>query len=96
VIAPTAPSNLYANGARRKVILSWTASTDTGGSGLAGYEVWRATSAAGPFTLIAQRTTTGYQDTSVTSRVPYWYVAYAYDAAGNRSGASNTVSATPN
>jgi aryl-phospho-beta-D-glucosidase BglC (GH1 family) len=96
VIAPTAPTNLYANGARRKVILSWTASTDTGGSGLAGYEVWRATSAAGPFTLLARPTTTGYQDTAVTSRVPYWYVAYAYDAGGNRSGASNTVSASPN
>lgn len=96
IVAPSVPTNLYANGARRKVILSWGASTDTGGSGLASYEVFRATSAVGPYTLLARTTSAGYQDVAVTSRVPYWYVVRAVDRSWNYSGLSNTVTATPN
>jgi hypothetical protein len=96
VVAPTAPTNLAANGARRKVLLWWTGSTDSGGSGLAYYEVWRAASASGPFSLTARAGVASYSDTAVTSRVPYWYVLYAVDRSGNRSPASNIVKATPN
>ncbi len=90
-VAPSAPSNLEAKGARRKVVLSWSGSIDTGGSGVAGYEVWRATSASGPYALVASTASPSYQDVSVRKRVTYRYVVYAYDGSGNRSAASNIV-----
>ncbi|HYS55922.1 MAG TPA: Ig-like domain-containing protein [Thermoanaerobaculia bacterium] len=97
--APTAPANLVAstptsngNGSRRKINLSWTASTDN--VGVSGYQIWRATSSSGPFSQIATSATTSYTNTGLTSGTTYWYYVQAYDAAGNVSAASNTASAT--
>ena len=94
--APTAPTGLNAASAKRKANLSWSASTDTGGSGLAGYRVWRATDgSSGPFSPIATTTTASYSDTAVTSRVTYWYRVTAFDGAGNESQPSGVATATP-
>jgi lysophospholipase L1-like esterase len=94
--APTAPTGLSAASAKRKVNLSWSASTDTGGSGLAGYRVWRATAgSSGPFSPIATTTTASYSDTAVTSRVTYWYRVTAFDGAGNESQPSGVATGTP-
>jgi lysophospholipase L1-like esterase len=94
--APSVPTGFNAAGAKRKVNLSWSASTDTGGSGLAGYRVWRATAgASGPFSAIATTTTASYSDTTVTSKVTYWYRVTAVDGAGNQSQPSAVVAATP-
>jgi hypothetical protein len=92
---PSAPANLKAAsaGAKRSISLSWTASTDTGGSGLAGYEVFRATSASGPFTKVATTTSTSFTNGSLTRSRTYWYYVRAFDRAGNFSAISNTVSA---
>jgi predicted phage tail protein len=94
---PTAPSRLKATAAKSKVNLSWSASSDSGGSGLAGYEVWRATNADGPFLRIAtsSSSTTSYSDGSVLSSVTYWYYVVAVDGAGNVSAPSDIVSARP-
>ena len=94
---PTAPSNLTAatptsGNTKRKINLSWTASTDN--VGVSGYRIWRATSSAGPFTQIATTTTTSYGDGGLVTGTTYWYYVTAYDAAGNVSAASNTASAT--
>lgn len=94
---PTAPSSLTATtptsgNIRRKINLSWTASTDN--VGVAGYRLWRGTTATGPFTQIATSTTTTYTDGGLVSGTTYWYYVTAYDAAGNVSSASNTASAT--
>ncbi len=96
---PTAPTSLVAstptgnsNGSRRKINLSWTASTDN--VGVTGYQIWRATSSGGPFSQIATSATTSYTNTGLTSGTTYWYYVQAYDAAGNVSAASNTASAT--
>ena len=94
--APTAPTGLKAALAKRKVNLSWSSSTDAGGSGLAGYRVWRATAgSSGPFSPIATTTTASYSDTSVTSKVTYWYRVTAFDGAGNESQPSGVVAAIP-
>ena len=70
--SPTAPSGLKAASAKGKVNLSWSGSTDAGGSGLAGYIVWRGTAgASGPFTSIATITSTSYSDLTAASRVQY-------------------------
>ena len=45
--APSAPTNLRASLKGSKVTLSWTAAADTGGSGVARYEIRRGTSVAG-------------------------------------------------
>jgi lysophospholipase L1-like esterase len=96
VTAPTAPTGLSAAAAKRKVSLSWSASTDAGGSGLAGYRVWRGTAgASGPFSVIAATTSGSYTDTAVTSKVTYWYRVTAFDGAGNQSQPSSVVAATP-
>jgi Domain of unknown function (DUF4082)/Fibronectin type III domain len=94
--APTAPTGLKATSAKRKVNLSWVSSTDAGGSGLAGYRVSRATAgSSGPFSPIATTTTASYSDTTVTSKVSYWYRVTAFDGAGNESQPSGVVAATP-
>ena len=90
--APTAPSSLTATGGRRKISLAWGASTDN--VGVTGYQVWRATSAAGPFTLIATTTSLSYVNGSLTAGATRYYQVMATDAAGNVSAASNTASAT--
>ncbi|HEX2058054.1 MAG TPA: S8 family serine peptidase [Actinomycetota bacterium] len=91
--APTTPTSVKASGGRGKISLSWKASTDTGGSGLAGYKVFRSTSSTGTFVQIATTTTTGYTDTAVVKATTYWYYVVAYDKAGNHSAPSSKVSA---
>lgn len=92
---PTAPSNLSASTAAltattSSVLLAWGPSTDnTPPVPAAGYEVFRNG------IKIANVTTTTYIDPSVTSNVTYTYHILAFDAAGNRSAASNSVSVTP-
>lgn len=89
---PSAPSNLSASGSKRKIALSWTASTDD--VGVTGYQVWRASSAAGPFSQIATSTSTTYTNSGLSSRSTWYYFVKATDAAGNVSTPSNTASAT--
>ncbi len=94
---PTAPASLTAavptsGNIRRKINLTWTASTDN--VGVTGYQIWRATSSAGPFTQIATSTTTSYLNSGLVTGTTYFYYVTASDAAGNISPASNTASAT--
>jgi chitodextrinase len=90
-VAPSAPTNLQgvaASGTR--VDLSWSASVDTGGSGLAGYEVFRNNGA----TPLGTSSVASYSDTTASVATPYSYKVRAYDGAGNRSGFSNQISVT--
>jgi YD repeat-containing protein len=89
ITAPSTPTGLTATAASpSRINLSWSASTDTGGSGLAGYRVYRGGS------LIASPTTTSYSDTGLAASTAYSYAVHAYDNATNTSGPSNTASAT--
>jgi YD repeat-containing protein len=85
---PTAPQSLNGTAvSSNQVDLNWGASTDTGGSGLAGYRLYRdgtLIANIGPVTFPA------YSDTTTSGMQTYNYVVYAYDNAGNTSGASNT------
>ncbi|OGY26408.1 MAG: hypothetical protein A2Z42_04560 [Candidatus Woykebacteria bacterium RBG_19FT_COMBO_43_10] len=86
---PTAPANLAATAVSSSQInLGWTASTDN--VGVTGYEVYRDSSP----TPIATVTTTSYSNTGLSSSTTYSYFVRAKDEAGNRSGPSNTASAT--
>jgi hypothetical protein len=72
--------------------LTWPASTDTGGSGLAGYEVLRVTGTTS--TLVGTTTTPTYTLTGLTASTAYTYAVRAKDAAGNTSAASPSVTFT--
>lgn len=88
-IAPSTPTSLSATAVSPSQInLSWGASTDSGGSGLAGYRIYRGGS------LINSVTSTSYSDTGLAGSATYSYNVAAYDAATNVSGQSNSASAT--
>jgi chitin-binding protein len=92
ISAPTAPTGLKASTAAvssttSSVLLTWSTSTDN--TAVVGYEVYRNGSKVGTVALL------GFTDYSVTSNATYIYYVVAFDAAGNRSAASNQLSVTP-
>lgn len=90
----TNPKNVTATPTRKSVSLNWKPSIDTGNDNLLGYEVWRSeVGADGPFSVIGTISETSFLDTNVTRTTEYWYYVVGFDADGNRSGSSNTVSA---
>jgi fibronectin type 3 domain-containing protein len=94
--APTIPSGLTATTiSATQINLSWTGSTDSGGSSLAGYKIERCTgTGCSSFTQIATTTQLAYNDTGLSTNTAYTYRIRAYDNAGNHSNYSNTVSAS--
>ncbi len=66
--------------------LSWTASTDN--VGVVGYRIYRSG------TQIGTSNTTSYSNTSLIAATTYSYTVSAYDAAGNISSQSVSVSGT--
>jgi spore germination protein YaaH len=93
--APSTPINLKAVAGSRRATVSWTASTDSGGSGVAGYDVYRSTSSTGTFTKVASVTSTSYLNTGLTKNRTYWYYVRGRDKAGNVSAPSAKVSVRP-
>jgi chitodextrinase len=93
-VPPTVPQSLVATIlSETKVQLTWTGSTDTGGSGLVGYIVERSLDGAA-FSSIVTLPTTTYENSGLTPATMYWYRVQAYDNSGNQSGYSNIVSIT--
>ena len=66
------------------VSLSWTASVS---SNVSGYNLYRGTTAGGPFTKVNSTliVATSYQDTTVQAGQAYYYVATAVDGSGAES-----------
>ena len=87
---PTAPLNLIAsNPSPSQIQLSWGASTDN--VGVSQYAIYRNSSYLVSVSLGA---CCNYTDSSVTSGGTYTYYVTAYDARGNISSPSNTVTIT--
>lgn len=86
---PTVPTGLKSTSVTASsVSLSWTGSTDSGGSGLAGYHVYRNG------VLIASPSSTTYNDTGLAAGTSYTYSVSAYDNAANGSFASTPLTVT--
>jgi hypothetical protein len=83
--APSAPSSLTASPSQKlkQIRLSWSASSDN--VGVAGYRVWKDGA------IVASPAGTSWSDAAVTLGQTYTYAVEAYDAAGNRSALSNSV-----
>ena len=91
VQAPTVPTNLAITGTTTTSIsLSWGASTDSGGSGRAGYRIYRDGSTT-PLATVTGRT---YTNTGLTTGTSYSYRVTAYDNAGNESAAAGPITGT--
>ena len=87
---PTAPTNLQATGESSSTItLAWTASTDN--VGVTGYHVYQVTGSGN--TLLGSTSSTGFTATGLAPGTSYTFSVTAYDAAGNVSAASGTVTA---
>jgi chitodextrinase len=88
-VAPTVPSAVMVwDNSASQITMSWNASSDAGGSGLAGYKIYRNG------TLVNTTIATSYIDTSLLSSTQYCYTIVAYDNAGNNSSASAQACAT--
>ena len=87
-IAPSVPAGLSSpSQTASSIALTWSASTDNGGgSGVAGYEVWRNGSRVG------QPTATSYSDTGLSADTAYSYQVRARDGAGNLSALTSSLS----
>jgi hypothetical protein len=74
------------------VSLSWTASVS---SNVSGYNLYRGTTAGGPFTKVNSTliAATSYQDTTVQAGQAYYYVATAVDGSAIESAYSNQAPA---
>ncbi len=85
--APSTPTNLNANViSATQINLNWSTSTDN--IAVTGYAVFRNG------TEIASVTTNSFNNVGLSASTTYSYTVKAFDAAGNRSNNSNTVSAT--
>jgi len=91
---PSAPGSLTLSViSGSQINLSWTASTDN--VGVTGYEIERCQGAGcSSFALVTTVTTLIYSNTGLTAATSYSYRVRATDAAGNKSGYSNSTSAT--
>ena len=92
----TAPGNPTLNTptvTATSVSLTWSSVTDTGGSGLAGYKVYRqrGTGASLPVGTV---TGTSFTDQPLQPSTGYTYKIVAFDNAQNHSSGSNSVNAT--
>ncbi len=77
--------------AASQVTLAWDASTSTG---VTGYRLHVGTAPGSYAQSFDAGNTTSYTVTNLTAGVTYYFVATAYDSAGNTSGYSNEVSTT--
>ncbi len=88
-IKPSTPTGLAGSAPTSSAVnLSWNAASDAGGSGLAGYRVYRN---GGSYTTTSN---TSYSDTAVSGTATYSYAVASYDGAGNESVTSAPISVT--
>ncbi len=86
---PAPPTGLAATPGNAQVSLTWSAV-----SGATSYNVKRATVSGGPYTTVANVTTTSFNNTGLANGTTYYYVVSAVNGAGEGANSSQ-VSATP-
>ncbi|HUZ08089.1 MAG TPA: carbohydrate-binding protein [Candidatus Paceibacterota bacterium] len=84
------PTGLSATAGIEQVALKWSASANA-----TSYNVKRATTGGGPYTTVANVTTTNYTDTRLVGRTKYYYVVSAVNSLAGESDNSAAVNGTP-
>ena len=93
--APTVPTGLAVSALSTSALhTSWNASTDSGGSGLAGYKLERSSDGLTGWAQVYQGTSPTFDNSGLSSATTYFYRVRSYDNAGNNSGYSSVVSGT--
>jgi chitodextrinase len=94
--APSVPTATFATStALGQITVTWNVSTDTGGSGLAGYKIFRCTgTGCTPNLQVGTSAVTTFNNTGLAKNTTYTYAVSAYDGAGNSSSLSGSASAT--
>ncbi len=89
---PPAPTGLAAATSGGAVALSWAAAARA-----TGYDVYRSTAAAGPFTRLtaAAQAATAYTDRGVTAGTTYWYQVTASNPGGTSARSAAVSAAVP-
>ncbi|MDT5293911.1 MAG: manganese oxidase, partial [Acidobacteriota bacterium] len=88
--AVAAPASLAVTStSNAQISVNWAAS-----AGAARYQVERASSSAGPYTVVGTPTTNSFADGAVVAGTTYIYRVRALDSGGNLSPSSNIVVAT--
>jgi len=101
MVPPSAVGSLVATGQPGQIDLQWSAATDAGGSGLAGYTIykWQVPELAQPYTPLKEpvasvaSTVTAWSDLDVVTGIEYGYEIRANDVATNVGPRSNTATA---
>lgn len=90
ITPPSVPANLAApTRTSNSITLTWSASTDnTGGSGVAGYDVYRNGG------IVGSPAATTFTDTGLSANTSYSYTVRARDVATNASAQSAAISAS--
>ncbi|HSS97904.1 MAG TPA: glycoside hydrolase family 44 protein, partial [Terriglobales bacterium] len=86
---PASPTGLTATGGKEQVSLSWTAS-----NGATSYNVKRATSSGGAYSVVSSPAVPSFTDSGLTDGTTYFYVVSALNSAGESSDSAE-ASATP-
>ena len=89
---PATPGNFTATGTTGGVQLSWSADSSTN---LAGYNVYRSSSATGTFTLLTTTTVTSYLDSTAPAGATSFYKLTAIATSNGTESAAATASASP-
>ncbi|MDQ3766054.1 MAG: endonuclease/exonuclease/phosphatase family protein [Actinomycetota bacterium] len=92
-VAPSVPNRLQARNVSSGIQLSWAGSTDTGGSGVGRYEVYRVKK-TGPPRLIGTSGNNSYNDNDTYLTKRYKYFVRARDNAHNRTAPTATIQLT--
>jgi fibronectin type 3 domain-containing protein len=86
VTPPPAPASLAATVTNWNVALAWTASSTA-----TSYNVKRAVNYGGPYTVLANVTTTNYTDNALANGVNYYYVVTALNVGGESTNSPQAV-----
>jgi beta-galactosidase len=88
--APAAPTGLTATAvSTNQIALSWSAS-----SGATSYNAKRATNSGGPYTIVANPSTTNYTDTGLANTTTYYYVISALNGGGESTNSTEASATT--
>jgi hypothetical protein len=91
---PSSPKRVVTRPGDKSVVLHWNLNPE---NTIAGYTVYRATSASGPFTKLTSSVLSlpSFADLAVTNAQAYYYYVRAVNSNQDEGGNSDTVTVTP-